>query len=91
MSMGGGRGAWEINLSFPSGIIHGHLIVLVRHKLAQICVFREIQNTKNKFYEIFKIFYFKKFSAVLLISLMHSFKVAENWLQLQLCSFGKNA
>ena len=28
----------EINQSSPSGIIHGHLIVLVRHKQAQICL-----------------------------------------------------
>ena len=28
----------EINLSSPLGIIHGHLIVLVRHKQAQMCL-----------------------------------------------------
>ena len=28
----------EINLSSPSGIIHGHLIVLVGHKQAQMCL-----------------------------------------------------
>ena len=28
----------EINLSSPSGIIHGHLITLVRHKQARMCL-----------------------------------------------------
>ena len=28
----------EINLSSPSGIIHGHLIVLVKQKQAQMCL-----------------------------------------------------
>ena len=36
--MGGGRGPRRINLSSPSGIIHDHLIVLVRHKQAQMCL-----------------------------------------------------
>ena len=40
----------EINLRLTSEIIHGHLIVLVRHK----CAFREIQNAINKFLQNFK-------------------------------------
>ena len=45
--MGGGC---EINLSSPSRAIHGHLIVLIRHK----CVFRVIQNAMNEFLRNFK-------------------------------------
>jgi len=28
----------EINLSLPSGIVHSHLIALVRHKQVQMCL-----------------------------------------------------
>ena len=45
----------EINQSPPSGIIHGHLKVLVRHKQAQMCL-----QSNPKHYEListFKIFY----------------------------------
>jgi len=51
----------EINLSSPLGIIHSHLIVLVRHKQAQMF----LQSDPKRY--------------------------AENWLQLELRSFGKNA
>ena len=37
-SMSGGHGPQKISLSSPSGIIHGHLIVLVRHKQTQMCL-----------------------------------------------------
>jgi len=59
----------EINLNSPSGIIHGHLIVLVRNKH----VLRAIQNAMNDFLRKLKNIYFSKFSTALLTrSLTHS-------------------
>jgi len=42
----------EINLSLPSGIIHSHLIALVRHKQAR--VFKVIQTATNDFLQNYK-------------------------------------
>ena len=50
----------EINLSSPSGIIHGHLIVLVKHKQAQMCL------QSDNFLKKFKDIYFSEFSTALL-------------------------
>ena len=36
--MDGGRGPQKIILNSPSGIIHGHLVALVNHKQAQMCL-----------------------------------------------------
>ena len=40
----------EINLSLPSGIIHGHLIVLVRHKQAQMCDPKRYKRFSTKYF-----------------------------------------
>jgi len=41
MMVGGGRNPPKNQL--PSGIIHGHLIVLVRHKQAQTCIGNDME------------------------------------------------
>ena len=79
----------EINLNSPSKIIHS---VLVRHEQTQMCL-----QSDPKCYEwIFTKFRAYIFQANFLLpySLNHwciHSKVVENWLQLQLCSFGVNA
>ena len=48
--MGGGHSAIvhrEINLSSPSGIIYGHLIALVRHNQAQMCLQNDLKCYEN--------------------------------------------
>ena len=60
----------EINLSLPSGIIHGHLIVLVRHKQIQMCL-----KSDPKCYERISMKFLKYFVLVnflLPYSLTHS-------------------
>jgi len=52
----------EINLSSPSGIIHNHLIVLIKPK----CVFRAIQNAMNDFLRNFKNILFSSLANFLL-------------------------
>jgi len=47
--MGGGHGPQR---NQPKLTIHGHLIILVRHKR----VFRAIQNPTNEFYKLLEIF-----------------------------------
>jgi len=60
-----------MNLSSPSGVIHSHLIALVRHKQAQMC----LQSGPKHYERFLKTFYFSKFSIALLIhSLMHLVK-----------------
>ena len=50
----------EIDLKSSSGIVHGHLIALVRHKQAHMCfqynpkTFNTIQNAMNEFLQNFK-------------------------------------
>ena len=76
----------EINLVSPSGIIHGHLIVLVRHKQAQMCL-----QSDPKHYEQFSTKFLKYF--IVTHSLTHwcvQSSIAENWLQLKLHSLGGN-
>jgi len=46
----------EINLSSPSGIIHGHFIALVRHKQAQNVSSEQSKTLWTIFYEILKYF-----------------------------------
>ena len=67
----------EINLSSLPGIIHRHLIVLVWHKQAQMCL-QAIQNAMNDFLQkILKYFIFSKFSTTLLTySLIDAFSQA---------------
>jgi len=114
--VGGDHGPPKIKLKSPSGIIHSHLIWLIRYNQH---VFRATRSAINKFLLIFKIINFSEFSNAslthfpthsfthsLIHSLTHSFtfpltysltnwcvqsSIAENWLQLQCCSFDGNA
>ena len=56
----------EIDLSSPSGIIHGHLIVLVRHKQAQMYLQSDPKCYERFSMKFLKIFYFNEFSTALL-------------------------
>ena len=63
----------EISLSSPSGIIHGHLIVLVRHKMNPNVSSEQSKMLWTNFKNYFKIFHFSKFSTTSLThSLTHS-------------------
>jgi len=91
MTMGGGHGPQKISLSSPSGIIHGHLIVLVKHKQAQLRLQSDPKHYKWISTKFLKYFILANF--LLPYSLIHcciQSSVAENWLQLQLCNFGGN-
>ena len=73
----------EINLSSPSGIIHSHLIVLVRHKSPNVSSERSKMLQMN-FYEILKIFqfllpYLLTDECSLMRSVKHSGKLATSY------------
>ena len=78
--MGGGYGPQKINLNSPSGIIHGHLIVLVRHKQAQMCLqndlnrYEKISTKFKKYFFLFQQIFYCLTHSLIHYSLMRSFK-----------------
>ena len=57
----------EINLKSTSGIIHAHLIELVRYKQTPKRIFRMSRSAINKFLQNLKMIYFSKFSTAALM------------------------
>jgi len=74
--MGGGCGPQTINLNSPSGIIHDHMIVLVRHKQALMCLQSNPKRYEQISMKILKYFFrlLQSLNNSLTHSLMHSVK-----------------